>query len=320
MMGRFGHVIGLPFAIEAIAFFVEAIFLGIYLYGWDRLPPRRHFLAGIPIAIAGAASAWFVVAANTWMNQPRGFRLAGDAVVDVDPWRAMLNPATGPQTTHMLVAAGMVSGFAVASVYAFAWLRGRRDRYHRIAFTLPFAVAAVLAPLQVVVGDWAVRFIADKQPVKLAAAEALIHTERGAPLSFYAIRIPNGLSLLLHGDADAEVSRPRPGAARRPASSHSRPFGVRHDGGHRVRSGRARHLGWRGLGSTTRVAPLSLVLPGRVPGRTCRGGRARMWVGGHRGGTTTLDRVSDPSRVPTPSAPRPTCAWGTSPCLSCTPC
>ncbi len=206
LMGRFGHVIGLPFAIEAVAFFIEAIFLGIYLYGWDRLSPRRHFLAGIPIAIAGAASAWFVVTANAWMNQPQGFRLAGDAVVDVDPWRAMLNPATGPQTTHMLIAAGMVSGFTVASVYALAWLRGRRDRYHRLAFALAFAFAAALAPIQVVVGDWATRFIAAKQPMKLAAAEALEHTQRGAPLRFYAIDIPKGLSLLVHRDANAEVA------------------------------------------------------------------------------------------------------------------
>jgi cytochrome d ubiquinol oxidase subunit I len=205
LMGRFGAVIGLPFAIEGIAFFVEAIFLGIYLYGWDRLSPRRHLLAGIPIAVAGAASAWFVVSANAWMNQPRGFRLAGDAVVDVDPWRAMFNPATLPQTTHMLVAAGMVSGFAVASVYAFGWLRGRRDRFHRLAFALPFTVAAVLAPAQIVVGDWATRFIGERQPVKLAAAEALSHTQRGAPLRFYWIEIPKGLSLLLHRDPGAEV-------------------------------------------------------------------------------------------------------------------
>jgi cytochrome bd ubiquinol oxidase subunit I len=206
MMGPFGNVIGLPFAIEAIAFFVEAIFLGIYLYGWDRLSPRRHLLVGVPIAVAGAASAWFVVTANAWMNQPRGFRLAGNAVVDVDPWRAMLNPATGPQTTHMIIAAGMLSGFVVASVYARAWLRGRRDRYCRIAFALPFTVAALLAPAQIVVGDWSARFIGEFQPVKLAAAEALTHTQRGAPLRLYAIEIPKGLSLLLHRDADAEVA------------------------------------------------------------------------------------------------------------------
>jgi len=206
MMGPFGNVIGLPFAIEAIAFFVEAIFLGIYLYGWDRLSPRRHLLVGVPIAVAGAASAWFVVTANAWMNQPRGFRLAGNAVVDVDPWRAMLNPATGPQTTHMIIAAGMLSGFVVASVYARAWLRGRRDRYCRIAFALPFTVAALLAPAQIVVGDWSARFIGEFQPVKLAAAEALTHTQRGAPLRLYAIEIPKGLSLLLHRDANAVVA------------------------------------------------------------------------------------------------------------------
>jgi cytochrome d ubiquinol oxidase subunit I len=205
MMDRFGAVIGLPFAIEAIAFFIEAIFIGIYLYGWDRLSPRVHFLSGIPIAVAGVASAWFVVAANAWMNQPRGFRLDGDRIVDVDPWRAMLNPATGPQTTHMILAAGMVTGFLVASVYAAAWLRGNRDRTTRLAFAIPFTIAAVLAPAQVIVGDWAARFIADRQPVKLAAAEDLAHTEQGAPLKFFVVEIPNGLSLLLHHDPDATV-------------------------------------------------------------------------------------------------------------------
>jgi cytochrome d ubiquinol oxidase subunit I len=216
MMGRFGAVIGLPFAIEAIAFFLEAIFLGLYLYGWDRMRPRTHFAVGVPIAIAGAASAWFVVSANAWMNQPRGFRLAGDAVVDIDPWRAMFNPATWPQTTHMLIAAGMCSGFAIASVHAFGWLRGRRDRAASIAVAIPFAVAASLAPVQVAVGDWAARFIADRQPVKLAAAEAAFHTEAHAPIHLggvpiggqlkYAVEIPNGLSLLLHGRADATVA------------------------------------------------------------------------------------------------------------------
>src|SRR5687767_2903725 len=215
-MGRFGEVIGLPFAIEGIAFFVEAIFVGLYLYGWDRLSPRVHLLTGIPIVVAGVASAWFVVTANAWMNQPAGFRLdSSGAVVDPDPWAAMMNPATPVQTTHMILAAFMVAGFGVAAVYATGWLRGRRDRYHRLGFLVPFTLAALVTPVQIGVGDWAARFLADRQPVKLAALEGLHETQRGAPLTIgglyvdgrvhLGLRIPKGLSLLAHHDPDAVV-------------------------------------------------------------------------------------------------------------------
>jgi cytochrome d ubiquinol oxidase subunit I len=215
MMGRFGQVIGLPFTLEAFAFFVEAIFLGIYLYGWDRLPPRVHLLSGIPVLVAGAAGTFFVVSANAWMNQPRGFDLESGRVVGVDPWAAMFNPATGPQSVHMLVAAFMVTGFMMASVYAVGMLRGRRDRYHRLGFLVPFTVAAAMAPIQVGVGDWAARFVAEYQPVKLAAMEGQFATETGVPLHIrgsggdgqmrYAIEIPNGLSLLAFWDPDARI-------------------------------------------------------------------------------------------------------------------
>jgi cytochrome d ubiquinol oxidase subunit I len=215
-MGRFGEVIGLPFAMEGIAFFVEAIFVGLYLYGWDRLSPRVHLLTGVPIVVAGVASAWFVVTANAWMNQPAGFRLdAAGNVVDPDPWAAMLNAATPVQTTHMILAAFMVAGFGVAAVYAAGWLRGRRDRYHRLGFLVPFTVAVVVTPVQIGVGDWAARFLAERQPVKLAALEGLHETERGAPLTIggiyaggrvhYGLRVPKGLSLLAHHDPDALV-------------------------------------------------------------------------------------------------------------------
>ncbi|HEU0130623.1 MAG TPA: cytochrome ubiquinol oxidase subunit I [Mycobacteriales bacterium] len=206
LMGRFGEVIGLPFAIEGIAFFLEAIFLGIYLYGWDRLSPRLHLLAGVPVAVSGVASAWFVVTANAWMNQPRGFRLEAGVVRDPDPVKAMFNPATPVETTHMILAAYLVAGFGVASVYAWAWLRGRRDRYTRLGFLLPFTFAAVFALPQVVVGDWAARFLAERQPVKLAAIEGLERTQRGAPLHVGGVvEIPKGLSLLAKHDPDAEV-------------------------------------------------------------------------------------------------------------------
>lgn len=216
LMGQFGDVIGLPFALEGFAFFTEAIFLGIYLYAWDRLSPRAHLLSGVPIVLAGPTSALFIVAANGWMNTPRGFDLVSGEVTNVDPWAAMFNPSTPPQVVHMIIAAFMVTGFSVASVYAVAMLRGRQDRYHRLGFVIPFTVAAVLAPVQVVVGDWIARTVAERQPSKLAAIEGLGTTERGAPLSIggvyvdgklrYAIQIPNALSLLTYWDPHAEVT------------------------------------------------------------------------------------------------------------------
>ncbi|MGC5022760.1 cytochrome ubiquinol oxidase subunit I [Micromonospora sp. DT47] len=215
LMGRFGDVIGLPFALEGFAFFIEAIFVGIYLYAWDRVPPRAHLLSGLPVCVAGVASAFFVVSANAWMNQPRGFDLVSGEVTNVRPWAAMFNPATPPQTVHMIIAAFMVTGFGIASVYSVALLRGRRDRYHRLGFAIPFTVAALFAPVQVVVGDWAAHFVGEYQPTKLAAIEGLGRTQAGAPLSLggvyvegelrYAVEIPNALSLLAKWDANAVV-------------------------------------------------------------------------------------------------------------------
>lgn len=215
LMGVYGEVIGLPFTLEGIAFFIEAIFLGIYLYAWDRLPPRVHMLTGIPVILAGVASAFFVVTANAWMQQPTGFDEENGRIISVDPVAAMFSPATPPQTVHMILAALMVAGFGMASVYAVAMLRGRRDRYHRLGFAVPFAVAAVVTPIQIGVGDWAAHFVASYQPVKLAAMEGIFETQRNAPLHLggiavegkmqYAIEIPSGLSLLAHFDPNAEV-------------------------------------------------------------------------------------------------------------------
>jgi cytochrome d ubiquinol oxidase subunit I len=215
LMGTYGEVIGLPFAMEGIAFFIEAIFLGIYLYAWDRLAPVLHMLTAVPIIIAGVASAFFVVTANAWMQQPTGFDVENGRIVAVDPWAAMFNPATPPQTVHMILAAFMVAGFLMASVYAVAMLRGRRDRYHRLGFLVPFTVAAAITPVQIGVGDWAAHFVATNQPVKLAAMEGVFETGTGVPLHVggiavdgelrYAIEIPYGLSLLAHWDPHAEI-------------------------------------------------------------------------------------------------------------------
>ncbi|GAA4982648.1 cytochrome ubiquinol oxidase subunit I [Actinopolymorpha pittospori] len=215
LMSRYGEVIGLPFALEGIAFFIEAIFLGIYLYAWDRLPPVKHILSGIPIVVAGVASAFFVVAANSWMQAPTGFTERDGQVVTVDPWAAMFNPATPPQTVHMILAAFMVAGFLMASVYAVAMLRGRRERYHLLGFLVPFTIAALVSPVQIFVGDWAARFVAENQPAKLAAMEGLFETQRAVPEHIggfvvdnelrYSIEIPYLLSLLARWNSNAEV-------------------------------------------------------------------------------------------------------------------
>jgi cytochrome d ubiquinol oxidase subunit I len=207
LMATYGQVFGLPFALEGFAFFLEAIFLGIYLYAWDRLPPRAHLLTGLPVCVAGVASAFFVVSANAWMNHPRGFDLVNGKVTRVRPWEAMFNPSMPLQVLHMILAAFMVAGFGIASVYAVGMLRGRRDRYHRLGFLIPFIVAAVVTPVQIVVGDALARHLATAQPAKLAAIEGLNRTGSHVPLSIggvyvdgemrYALRVPDALSLLV---------------------------------------------------------------------------------------------------------------------------
>ena len=176
---RFGDAFGIAFAIEGIFFFLEAIFIAIYIYGWDRLSPRAHMLAAVPIVISGIGGAFSVIAANAWMNQPQGFELdsAGN-VTDVKPFEVLFNPATGYEFFHMWLAAYIVTGFLIASVYAVGMLRGRRDRYHRLGLVIPFTVAAIATPIQLFVGDTAARAIADDQPAKFAAMECIYESGR----------------------------------------------------------------------------------------------------------------------------------------------
>ncbi len=181
LMRRYGAVIGFPFSIEGIFFFLEAIFTGIYLYGWRRLRGWAHFWSGIPVAVSGIFGAISVMAANSWMNQPGGFTLRGGRVVAVEPWAVFFNHAAIYEMPHMVLAAYMVAGFLVASVYAVGFLRGRRDRYHRLGFAIPFVIAAVLTPFQIFVGDTAARAIAADQPVKFARMEYVAHTSREVP-------------------------------------------------------------------------------------------------------------------------------------------
>jgi cytochrome d ubiquinol oxidase subunit I len=181
LMRKYGAVIGFPFSVEGIFFFLEAIFTGIYLYGWRRLGGWAHFWSGIPVAVSGILGALSVMAANSWMNQPGGFTVRGGQISAVEPWAVVFNRAAAYEMPHMVLAAYMVVGFGVASVYAVGFLRGRRDRYHRLGFGIPFVLAAVLVPFQIFVGDSAARAIAKDQPVKFAAMEYVAHTSRGVP-------------------------------------------------------------------------------------------------------------------------------------------
>ena len=212
-----GGVIGLPFALEGFAFFTEAIFLGIYLYGWDRVSPRLHLASGVLVAVGGILSGIFVVTANAWMNSPAGFTLVDGSPVDVSPLAAMLNPASATETIHMTLAAFAASGFAVAGIHAFLLLRDRENLFHRKALEIALAVGCAAAALQPLSGDMNARFVARDQPVKLAALEGQFETEHGAPLRIggipdvasrttrYAIEVPKGLSLLAYHDPDARV-------------------------------------------------------------------------------------------------------------------
>src|SRR3954454_8021037 len=171
---RFGQAFGVAFAVEGIFFFIEAIFIAIYILGWKRLSPWQHFWSGVPVLISGIGGAFSVVAANSWMNQPQGFTLGADGrVSDVEPLKVIFNNATPYEVPHMLLAAYMVTGFLAASVYAVGMLKGRRDRYHRLGLLIPLTVAAIATPIQLGVGDTAARAIAEDQPIKFAAMECV---------------------------------------------------------------------------------------------------------------------------------------------------
>jgi cytochrome d ubiquinol oxidase subunit I len=215
-MAAFGDVFGLGFTIEGISFFVEAIFIGIYVYGWNRLSSRAHLLTGIPIIISGFSGSLMVIAVNGWMNHPTGFTLKNGHAVDVHPFAALFqNSYFWHELIHMYIAGYMVAGFLTASVYAWALLRGRNSRYNRVALIIPLTVAALASPIQIVVGDWAAREVAKAQPVKLAALEGLQTTQTGAPEHLlgwydghgveYGIKIPKLLSLLAFHDPNAKV-------------------------------------------------------------------------------------------------------------------
>ena len=216
-MEHAGPIIGMPFSLEGAAFFVEAIALGIYLYGWGRLPPRLHWVAGVIVGFAGLASGILVISANGWMNSPTGFIWENGAAHSIDPWKAFLNDAWATQGSHMLLAAFEAVGFAVAGVHALLIWRGNQDPMHKIALRIALTVGSIAAILQPINGHWAAQDVAVRQPAKLAAMEAHFETSKRADLLIggipdeetqtveYGIHIPGGLSFLAFNDFDAEV-------------------------------------------------------------------------------------------------------------------
>ncbi|UZH55364.1 cytochrome ubiquinol oxidase subunit I [Salinimicrobium tongyeongense] len=216
-MKHAGPIIGMPFSLEGAAFFVEAIALGFYLYGWHKLPKKFHWFTGIIIGISGVASGILVVSANGWMNAPTGFDYVNGEYINIDPVQALLNPAWFTQALHMTLAAFVATSFAVAGVHAFQVYRNKRPELHKKAFKIAIVFGAVAAFLQPLSGDFSAKDIAERQPVKLAAMEAHYETDTNVPLYIggivdeetqtvsHKIAIPGALSFLAFGDFDAEV-------------------------------------------------------------------------------------------------------------------
>ncbi|GAC1693854.1 MAG: cytochrome ubiquinol oxidase subunit I [Terriglobales bacterium] len=212
-----GPIIGMPFSLEGFAFFAEAIFLGIYLYGWEKVSPRTHLASGVIVAASGLLSGIFVVIANAWMNTPAGFRIENGIVTDVHPFAAMTNTAAFGQTTHMALAAYASVGFAVAGIHAYLLLRKPANAFHKHAIVIALWVGGIAAFLQPFSGDLLARTVAKSQPAKFAALEGNFKTQSHAPLRIgglpdvnarvtrYAIEIPGGLSFLAHGSFSAVV-------------------------------------------------------------------------------------------------------------------
>jgi cytochrome d ubiquinol oxidase subunit I len=212
-----GPIFGMPFSLEGTAFFIEAIALGFFLYGWGKFNPWFHWFTGVVVGVSGLASGILVVAANGWMNSPAGFDFVDGEYLNIDPIAAMFNDAWFSQALHMTLAAFAATGFAVAGIHAFLLMKGKNKAFHRSAFLIALSFGAVAAVLQPISGDISAKDIAVRQPAKLAAMEALYGTQKGAPLLIggipneetkevkYAIEIPGALSFLAHGDFDAEV-------------------------------------------------------------------------------------------------------------------
>ncbi|GAB3646522.1 cytochrome ubiquinol oxidase subunit I [Echinicola sediminis] len=217
-MKHAGPIFGMPFSLEGTAFFIEAIALGFFLYGWEKFNPWFHWFTGVVVGLSGLASGILVVAANAWMNSPAGFDYVNGQYINIDPIAAMFNDAWFSQALHMILAAFVATGFAVAGIHAWMLIKGKNTEIHKSALKIALTMGAVAAILQPLSGDISAKDVAKRQPAKLAAMEAHFHTEKGAPLIIggipdeenqtvdYAIRIPGALSFLAHGDFNAEVT------------------------------------------------------------------------------------------------------------------
>jgi len=218
-MEHAGPIFGMPFSLEGTAFFIEAIALGLFLYGWGKIPKWIHWGSGLMVGITGVASGILVVAANAWMNSPTGFDYdpLTNTYSNIDPIAAMFNPAWFTQALHMILAAFTATGFAVAGVHAFLLIRKPANRFHQQAMRIALLVGGIAAFLQPLSGDLSAKDVAVRQPAKLAAMEAHFHTEEYAGLLIggipneetgevhYGIKIPGLLSFLAHGDFKQEV-------------------------------------------------------------------------------------------------------------------
>ena len=263
--GRFGEVFGVLFAIEGIFFFLEAIFIAIYIFGWKRLSPWAHFWTGVPVVISGFGGAFSVVAVNSWMNQPQGFSPTTGKVTSVDPWKVIFNPAVPYEVPHMILAAYLVTGFLVASIYAVGMLRGRRDRIHRLGLLIPLTVACIATPIQFVVGDTAARAIAE-EPADQVRGDGVraddlhrrhgvhlrqVHLERGEGRD----RDPRVRLVPRRLEHEHAGDRARLRAARRPpAGQHDAALVVRHDGRDLHAADRARRSGSGSAGGGRRTS------------------------------------------------------------------
>ncbi len=216
-MRHAGAIIGMPFSLEGTAFFVEAIFIGLFLYGWHRLNPYVHWFSGLIVGLSGVVSGIFVVTANAWMNAPAGFDWVNGRAVNINPIAAMFNPAWVSETLHMTIAAFVATSFAVAGLHALLIIRGRNKELHRKALIIALAFGSIFAVLQPVSGDYSAKDVAKRQEIKLAAMEAHFKTDKDAPLTIggipdvqtgqtkFGIKIPYLLSFLAYGNFHAEV-------------------------------------------------------------------------------------------------------------------
>ena len=311
MMETFGDVIGLPFALEGIAFFVEAVFIGIYLFGWDRLPPKVHLRTLIPIIVSGLFGTFCILAVNSWMNAPSGFDLTVDAsgtlrATDVDPLAAIFNDALWPQFIHMFVATYLVTGFVAAAVYAVGILRGRRDHAHRLGFIVPFAFATVAALLQPISGHVAGMRLATQQPSKLAAMDLAVETETHAPLIIGGVLIDGevrgGIKIpgaRIDGSPAASTDRAVPGlervSRRGPTAGERRALVVPDDGRIRVHDDRHRVVV---LVEATALGSVRIAVAdaGGGGGRRSEPRRPRGRVDHDRGRPPAVDRVPGHAR------------------------